>query len=98
MPDLRYEHFFIVGWVFGCLLLLASVVVMWVYRAPGTRLADLIDQPGHRVFHKRAEMMRFVRPEKRRLIYVLQLTGATICASLTIIPLLLNLIFPGVFE
>jgi hypothetical protein len=98
MFDLRYEHVFVAGWVVGVLFLLAGVVAMWVYRAPGTTLSQVVDNPGHSVLFRHAETMRLIRPEKRRLVYGLQLIGTTICVSLIVIPFVLSLLFPGVFD
>src|SRR5688572_1011 len=100
--DLRYEHFFVAAWALGCLFLVAGAISTWVYRIPGVSLGEVLEgpngQPRHRMFHQHTDMMRLVRPEKRRLIYALQLTGATIIASLVVVPFLVQLFFPSVFE
>jgi hypothetical protein len=96
--DLRSEHYFIGAWILGCLFLVAGAVAMWVYRMPGTSLGELIQgprgQPTHRMLHQHTDMMRQVLPEKRRLIYLLQLTGATICASTIVVLLVLSALVP----
>jgi hypothetical protein len=102
VTNLRFELLFLGGWVIGCLFLLAGAVAMWVYRIPGTSFGELCQGPRgqhpHRMLHQHTDMMRSVRPEKRRLIYTLQLTGATICASVIVLPFVINAIFPGALE
>jgi hypothetical protein len=96
--DLSYEHFFVAGWVLGCLFLVTGAIMTWVFRVPGTTLSQVIDQPGHAILFRHAESLKLIQPERRRLVYGLQLTGATICASLIVVPFVLSRLLPGVFD
>ena len=78
----------IVGaWLLALALVLLGAIAGWVYRLPGTTYSDYTlgpRGPNHpRFLHLSAERINTVRPEKRRLVYWLTLTGVTIFAIST---------------
>jgi len=98
MEMLSLGSLFVGGWSLACTLLLVGVIATWIYRIPGTTLSDFMHGPkgqhAPRLFHSAADALRLVRPEKRRLIYGLQLAGASIAAFAIAGLFLVSLVFP----
>jgi hypothetical protein len=84
MIDSAPQAWFIGSWVLACLLLLAGGIASWVYRLPGVKYSDFLNgPPGQhppRFFHQFEDTMRLVRADKHRLIYGLEVAGASIAA------------------
>jgi hypothetical protein len=77
----------------GFALTLASVVATWMYRVPGTRFSDISRGPlgpgAPGLLFSAADRLQLVRPEKRRLVYALQLAGVSLIALAVVgVPLL----------
>ena len=92
MQKLSLESCFVAVWVLACLLLVSGVVAAWIFRIPGTTRSDFTNGPkgqhAPRFLHTAADTLRLVRPERRKLVYGLQLAGASI-AALAIVGLFL---------
>ena len=75
---------FVGMWLVGFALTLISVIATWMYRVPGTSFSDIARGPlgpgAPRLLFSAADRLELVRPEKRRLVYALQLAGVSIIA------------------
>lgn len=88
------SSFFIAGWLLACALLLAGAIATWLHRIPGTTVSDFIrgpkGQPVPRLFHSASDSLRLVRSDRRRLVYGLQFTGATVGAMVVLGALIIS--------
>jgi hypothetical protein len=93
MESSSLSSLFIGMWVVGIALALISMVATWKFRLPGTTFSDIVRGPlgpgAPRLFFSAADRLLLVRPERRRLVYALQLAGVSIVAlAVVVVPLL----------
>jgi hypothetical protein len=69
-----------------------------MYRIPGTTFSDIVRGPlgpgAARLFFSAADRLRLVRPERRRLVYALQIAGVSIIALAIVGASMLGLFLP----
>ena len=84
MGPSSFNSLFIGMLLVGIALALISMVATWWYLIPGTTFNDIAFGPpgpgAPRLLITAADRLRLVRPERRRLVYALQLTGVSIFA------------------
>lgn len=93
METSSLSSLFVGMWLVGFALALISMVATWLFRIPGTTFSDIVRGPlgpgAPRLFITAADRLLLVRPERRRLVYALQLAGVSLFALAIVgIPLL----------
>jgi uncharacterized membrane protein YccC len=100
MSNARPVTYFLIAWLASMALLLSGGVATWICRLPGVTLSDFLNgrkgMTPPRMFHAHTDAMRLVRPERRRLVYALQLSGASLAAAAIIIAVALEFTTAGV--